>query len=255
MNHQILIASYHKDFVWLDYCLRSIEKFAKGFLLPVVAVDSSELSEAVARFSSRALVKPFDGPGFGRAQAAMMSGDLLCPDADYVCLWGSDFLARSEFTPDHYWQGFRKPIMYFQRWDVLAKTHPQVLFWKPGVEKALGGVSVNEFMRSPAHLIYPKVLYRLTRDLIERNTGMPFNDYVFHAVNREKNFSESNVLGEAAWRCAAGEYSWHDLSGLPWPERSPLIQFWSHGGLDRPMDRYGETRTPRDIIKETLGCV
>src|SRR5574342_144140 len=96
-RHQVLIASYNRDFVWLQYNLRSLRKFQAGFLPPVVCVDGGDFAAAQRLVSqdfpgARVMRKDGRGPGTGflRAQIAMMCGDLLCPQADYVYLLGSD---------------------------------------------------------------------------------------------------------------------------------------------------------------------
>ena len=257
-THQILIASYATDFLWLRHCLRSLEKFSTGFLRPVVAVPSEDYAEAdklCKQASSRAIVKNWDGPGFGRAQDAMMSGDILCPEADYFWLLGSDCLATRPFSPAAYCNAAGLPLMLYNTWEHCARHAPETLFWRSGVEKALGGKSHGEYMRR-LPLAYPGASLEPMRQHVSGLHGVRFTPYVYHAVNIEKNFSESNVMGEWAFRHHPGAYQWECLDGrsLQIPLNDlPLRQFWSHGGLDRPHD--GGTITPREVILQTLGSL
>lgn len=255
MKHQFLIASYRRDFDWLNYCLQSLEKFAVGFLPPVVVLDGSDMALARQRgFDKLAKLVRLDGPGFGRAQVAMMSGDIVCPEADYVYLIGSDTFAVRQFDPMHFWKcvdGKAKPVMLYNSFAHLEKINNGAKMWRPGTVAALGGSCENEFMRR-LPLVYPRELYASCRDAVSRHRGHTFDKYVFWAVNSVKNFSESNVLGEHAWRHFQDRYHWHCCDTQPYPEPNwPFVQFWSHGGLHAPCDKC-HNRIPMEIITETL---
>lgn len=259
MKHQILIASYKPDFIWLRQCLRSLEKFSTGFLPPTVAVPKEDFDEAMKMIATCGAVnvdlKAFDhGTKFGRAQLAMMHGDSLCPDADYYWLLGSDCLATAPFSPANYCDATTGlPFMLYHTWEFLEKHGRECLFWRAGTEAALGDKSHGEFMRR-LPIAYRRETARQAREWITKNVApMPFVEYVNHEVNVNRNFSESNVLGEFAWHRAPFDYVWVNLDfGLPagWP-LSPIRQFWSHGGFQRPSD--GDGRTPRAVITEALG--
>jgi hypothetical protein len=258
MKHQILIASYHKDFNWLRQCLRSLAKFSTGFLTPVIAVpgDDVDAAEDVTKGAKIGVVKAWDGPGFGRAQHAMMCGDELCPYTDYVWLLGSDCLAVEPFTPETYCGPNGLPFMLYNSWNHMRKHCPPTLHWKPGVEKALGWESQGEFMRR-LPLAYPVTMLPALREFIQRRHGISFRDYVLRSVNTERNFSESNVMGEWAYRMAHDAYNWVNMDKppagfVPWP-KNPIVQHWSHGGFDRPRDQDG--RTPRSVMVDVLGSL
>ena len=97
-THQILIASYTKDFQWLGPHLRSLRTTCIGFLPPTISVENGDYHEARRLADktfpeARVVVKDGRrGQGFMRAQISMMQCDLLCPDADFVYLVGSDCL-------------------------------------------------------------------------------------------------------------------------------------------------------------------
>lgn len=286
MKHQILIASYRRDFRWLKHCLASLSKYSVDFLTPVVALPSDDVdfyNQAVDPLGKLAIVKTFDGPGFGRAQAAMMSGDLLCPDADYIWLLGSDCLATRLFSPADYCDDLGRPVMLWNTWAHMEKHAKETVFWKNGVAAYTGLEPTGEFMRR-LPLAYPRDLFAKTRHVVA-NAGRPdlklneppdnwtvnpayvqgvFNEIVFDRVNRCRNFSESNILGEIGYRFFHDKWNWvnidkgcpPDPAGLPagvrpWPIALPVVQHWSHGGVDRPRDQDG--RTPRSVIAEALG--
>lgn len=265
-THQVLIASYCKDAEWLKYNLISLKKFSKGFLPPVVAVSAEDydLFRKIAdEHHPEAQIKIWDGTGFIRAQCAMMSGDILCPDADYVFLLGSDCLAFETFTPEPYFDENGLPVMLYNTYEHLLNYHPAVMPWKKGTERALGFDCPIESMRR-LPLLYPKSLYKPVRDYIETVHNMPFQDYMYSSEVKFGGNSESNILGSFAYRFMPEIYRWEKLDDEyqktvdRWP--NAVWQLWSHGGLDRPCDqRYsykGGTVfgiTPRQLIREVLG--
>lgn len=276
MNHQVLIASYKKDFVWLRPNLLSLRKHMKGFLHPVISVSSEDAAEArelVANVYPQCKVCVVNGrPGLGnlRAQVSMMCGDLLCEEADYVWLVGSDCVVSGEFTPEPFFRNGR-PVMLINTYEELLKVAPGILPWQLGTEAAVGFQPVYEYMRR-LPLMYPRALFPAVRRHIESLHGKKFEDYVYdigayaQKSNRSDaaNFSESNVMGAFAHRFMPEAYEWvcldEDYAGEMAKLPNPMIQFWSHGGMEHPMDgdfAYGEGKrtlgkTPREVIREIL---
>ncbi len=261
-KHQILIASFHRDFEWLRYCLLSLERFATGFLPTVIAYPEEDLEHVLSLshwFGDHGVFncefRVWNGPGFGRAQDAMMSGDILCPEADYFWLLGSDCLAIEPFTPDTFCFHDGRPVMLWNSWEVLAKHHPQALAWRSGVEEALGWPSHGEFMRK-LPLAYPRAMMEPMRVHIANRHGVRFTPYVHDRVNRVGNFSESNVMGE--WMFVRNPDAVHFVNidehqpEIRLDKMTPIRQFWSHGGFDRVRDGF-VSETPRKLIESTLG--
>lgn len=255
VNHQFLVASYRKDFEWLIHNIRSLQKFSVGFLPPAVVVPGSDYVECQRLLKGLPCdIQVKDGPGFGRAQVVMMSGDIHCPKADFVYLTGSDCMAIRRFDYTEYWKrdeatGTDKPIMLWNTWDHLAKHKANCLFWRAGTEHALGGVSAGEFMRR-LPIVYPRDLYPRVRGHISNLHG-DFEKYVNHHVNTVRNFSESDVMGEFAYRYMRQYYTWICLDNAPYDGAMAMTQFWSRMGVRHPSDRHNG-RLPIDVIRETL---
>lgn len=252
-THQFLVASYRRDFPWLRENLRSLQKFSRGFLPPVAVVppEDEALARAVVGQVGYGEVQVKAGPGFGRAQVVMMSGDIHCPKADYVYLTGSDCMAVRDFDHTEYWLD-GKPLMLWNTWAHLAKYGSPGMMWKSGTEAALGGVSQGEFMRR-LPICYPRALYAACRAAVEARHGN-FERYVLHSVNHVRNFSESNVLGEYAFRHMQDAYRWWCLDKEHYLGAFAMRQFWSHGGFGRPDPNFGG-KTPQQVIIETLGSL
>jgi hypothetical protein len=280
MNHQILIASYSKDFIWLGPCLASLNKFCNGFLPPVISVapdDAEGANELVNRFYPEATVvvhcdERGKAKGNLRAQMSMMHGDRLCRAADYIWLVGSDCIVHKEFSPEPFFRD-GKPVMLINTYEHLLKYVPRACIqpWQQGVEWALGFSPSYEYMRR-LPLMYPRDLFIATRFAVENRHGVPFEDFVYNGSTKvfngdrpersdASNFSESNLLGAYAHKYTPDMFEWVDLDNQPNPIPNPMIQFWSHGGLDKECDiRFdysgGNTfgKVPRAVITEILGA-
>lgn len=276
MTHQVLISSYQKDFQWLYWNLVTLKRFMRGFLPPVINVssgDAAECRELVARTFPEAKVWVFDGrPGLGnlRAQVGMCMGDKLCEGADYIWLLGSDCVVSGDFSPEPFFRN-GKPVMLINSYEKLLQYAPGIGPWRVGTTNAIGFIPDYEYMRR-LPLIYPTGLFEPMRRHIEALHEKCFSDYVYgigayaQRSNRSDaaNFSESNVMGAFADRYMHDAYEWvnldEDYEGEMAKLPSPLIQFWSFGGLDTPADvrfAYGDGqntfgKTPRQVIKEIL---
>lgn len=258
MTSQVLIASYHKDFPWLEHCLKSLRLQSKGFLPPVVAVSRADLDGArrlAADVFPETQVKVKDGHGFLRAQIAMMQGDLLCPEADVVFLLGSDCFALRPFSPEPFFKD-GKPEMLYTPHALITKYYGFELPWREGTFQILGTKPEFEFMRR-LPLLYPKELFAPFRSFVERFHGAAFDDIIYESEPRG-NCSESNLMGAWAWQYARHLYAWTRTDEPGFTEiQNPILQCWSHGGLDRPCDKAadycgGSTRgkTAREVFND-----
>ncbi len=258
MKYQPFIASYRKDFEWLEFLLRSIDVRSRGFERPVVCVPPDQADEARARFPGAIVTLQDEVPDgvtpwrrFLAAQVAMMECDIHCPDADFVWLFGSDCFVRGPLYPETGMFSGR-PVMPFS---MYADIGPGPDWWKAGTEAALQFPSVErEFMRR-LPLVYPRVLYPAVRKHIEHAHGMSFKGYVYSTADA-KNFSESNVLGAYAWEYRRHLFEWVNLGVGNNAQRfgMPVIQFWSHGGLDLPCDQHHALhgQIPREFMTREL---
>jgi hypothetical protein len=264
-THEVFIASYEKDFPWLDVNLRSLRRFSEGFLPPVVCVERHEVRSAKQYTDGAHLcAKDGRGPGTGflRAQIAMMCADIMCPSADYIYLLGSDCMAFRRFAPDVYW--FRdKPVMLYNSYAELGNMDA-VGMWQGSTEQVLGFSCPNETMRR-LPLVYPRELFPAVRKHIEDRHGMAFEDYIY---KKGHPLSESNILGCYALKFMPERYTWlhaspSDPSYVEYrtPLSDSIAQFWSHGGLDHPQTlaldyapgKNTHGKTPREIIRDVLG--
>ena len=267
MTHQPLVASYRKDLDWCFHLVTSLRLFSEGFLPPVVVVPSADervFRQVLVTADPKVIIRTSDVPRqyqnyawapFMRAQIAMMSGDLHCT-GDVVWLFGSDCFVTGALRPSDLMVSGR-PVMPFSSYAELSTGHPACLVWRKGSTDALGWTPEHEFMRR-LPLLYPRSLYPAVRRHVASGSDRleDFEARVYQ-LGTHKNFSESNVMGAFAWKEMPDLYEWFLLDGSGYPifqKMFPvnMIQFWSHGGLDRPCDQYHEChgKTPRSVMNE-----
>lgn len=272
MKSQVLICSYSRDLIWLQFALLSLHKFNKGFLPPCICVDQKDLAATMAIVDwaypgCGIVVKNGRNPqqGFMRAQVAMMQADLLCRDADNIFFLGSDCIAYKEFSPAPYLDAQGRPAVLYSSYQVMSEVHADTIPWRKGVTRVLGFEPPSEYMRRLPS-VFPRSIFEPMRRHVEKMHGMPFEDYIYEADAAHKNTSEANILGAFAAHYMPETCHWVDIAAAGmygsevngWP--SSICQMWSHGGRDRPMDQnvilpdgtHTVGRTPRAVHNQVL---
>jgi hypothetical protein len=246
MTTDIFIATYAKDKLYFDWCMKSIRKFASGFnavVLIVPETDAAQFTEYGARIKT--YVRD-SNPAKGQihAQAMKCMADLHC-ESDFILHTDSDCVFTEPVTPEDYFMG-RKPVMLIRPFNSLPPSNP----WKEPTERALGWpVNFETMARHPQ--VNPRRIYHDMRERIENLHGKPFVDYVLSQKHDFPwGFSEHCCIGayalhDAYWK---NEYHWVDLTKSARP-KDKLYQAWSHsppeveqdmphGGRDTPMEVY-----------------
>ncbi len=266
MTHQIFTASYHGDAQWYRFSLQSMKKFCVGFLPPVVCVskaDEAQFRAICDEVYPETTVAVLDGSGVSRAQVAMLRVDEMCPSADILWLMGSDCTVSSEMRPEPFLHTDGRPVMLYNTYHHLLQHAPGVMPWKIGTERILGFKTPVESMRRVPTLATPE-LYRRTREHIEKLHGKLFDKFIVEDYKQHKNTSETNIIGSYAWEFMRDAFHWenmdHRYEEVMRKYPNPVLQWWSHAGVDAVCDRDmkypgGSTlrKRPRQVIKEILG--
>lgn len=245
MNVSIFIVSHQRDYNWLRYCLRSIEKFATGFhevcLMVPATDDANDLSRMVFGYKGSVPLRlvSFDqwpGKGMMHHEWLIVSADQHCPNSNHILHTDSDCIFIEPVRPEDYFVD-GKPVLIYASYDwVVKKFHNEnYRHWKTATEKAIGGTNRFEFMRRhPA--VHARAVYQKTRELIATHTNKDPNNYVRSCKDEYPHeFCEFVTLGEVAWRHFRRDYHWINQELEPWP-KDKLCQFWSHGPMNVPQD-------------------
>lgn len=267
MKTELFICSFHKDFPYLSYCLRSIEKFARGFSGVTIVVpdyDLSTLNKMVCELSGESGI-PFyckSGPewenkGFLWHEAQIVRADEWCPAADFICHFDSDCIFTEPVTPERFFCS-GKPILRYEAYATIGARVPGVLKWKEATEACVPFKSLYETMRCHT-MTHIRDTYAKTRQLIEQTTGKNWYEYILSCRNEyPQTFAEFPTLGAVAMECFPNRYFLYDCGKQSNPDRQdiPVIQFWSHGKTDEPQHIWvfgKQTHViPEQVVREYL---
>lgn len=263
--YDIFIVSCEKHFHWLQWALKSIVRFAKGFRQVMVAIpdnDMSGLNSWLPEFSNNTgvpirfkMFRDWKDKGFLCHEWQIICADQFT-DADYFIHLDSDTLFVEPVTPaDYFVDG--KPVLMHGSYQWLHQVvQANLMMWRETVVNAIGGdVPMETMRRHPA--VHPRMIYGLTRKCIEQHTGKHPMEYV-HGCQESfpQGFCEFNTLGAVAWRHERDRYHWIDHQRLhetntPWPN-SKLVQCWSHSPPEIPQEPVYEGRPFRCTPEELL---
>jgi hypothetical protein len=242
-----MIVSFRRDYEFLTYALRSIQKFATGFNKVVVVVpdvDDNLFKPLVEQFGIvlHSVHEP-KGQEFNNHQQIICHAELYC-DADFILHMDSDCLWSAPVTPDDYlFPGktggipvkSRKPILLHRPYSTV--TDANHAGWKTRAEKALKRPVLYDFMvRHPA--VHWRRTYPGLRAHVERVHSLEeggFKKWVLsQSSDFPQGFAEFPTLGAYAYRYMHNDYCWVDIDAGPEPPNK-LIQGWSREGMDYVM--------------------
>jgi hypothetical protein len=232
MNTEIFIVSCGRHFPWLEYCLKSIDKYATGFSGVTVLIPAYDLDAFMALGlklpSTNLKIRVGDewtNKGMLWHMAMVMNADEWCPEADFILHTDSDCVFSEPVTPDDYFKD-GKPILYHERFKSLGAKHPDVLRWQEVVQACVTFPVTQETMRRhPA--VHPRKVYKQSRKEIEKKTNKPWDQYIFEQRNEfPQSFCEFVTLGNVGMRYFPNEYCLYDTEKNSWPHQK-IVQFSS----------------------------
>jgi hypothetical protein len=262
MQTDILIVTCARHYPWLQFCLRSVVRFARGFRQVKVLVpleDLSAMSPILTELSTEfgvavrvAAYEDWPGKGFLRHEHVIMCADEYT-DADFIYHMDSDCLFVEPTMPSDYFQNDKPVLLYGSYHWLVTSQQANLGMWKEGVEKAIGGTSVNEFMRRP-QIVHRRETYAKARECIEAHTRKSAADYIRSCEESfPQTFCEFNTLGEVAWRHFHDDYCWKNQELGEFPKPHKVVQFWSHASPDQPQKPYYKDQpfecTPESLLK------
>lgn len=239
MNTEIFIVSCKRDVEFLRYCLKSIERFSRGFSGVRVLVPRVD-QDLFSFVKETAVLEVYDEhptKGMLDHEAQIMGSDVWCPNADAILHLDSDCIFWEPVTPDDYFVD-GKPILYRERYSTL--TNKLRLNWWKAVNRATKIDAEWETMvRHPA--VHIREVYPAARALITEEWGMWARDYILTCENSfPQTFAEFPTLGAVAIKHFADKYHFLDYDvrtpdgGYDYVRgKDKLTAHWSHGGIDR----------------------
>lgn len=266
----IFIVSFARDIDMLDYLLKSLRKYARGFSGITIAVPTRDARQFQKLVREGVTLVTFDEPegkGMLAHEIAKCRADEYCPDADYILHLDSDLIAWQPVTPSDFIED-GKCLLVREDYNLIEPRNPNRLIWRDCVERATGIISKFCYMvRHPN--VYPIDLYRHTRAVVERHTGADFDEYVLSCENGfPQGFAEFPTLASVGMRDMPEKFNitdyWHELDAqancvptrdhqyIYLPGRDKFCEGWSHGGLGRykrDWDRFLAGELPKHYLK------
>jgi hypothetical protein len=236
MTCSIFIKSFPKDFGWLNYCLKSIHRFATGFdEIVVVIPEGSDLSltqERVVKVqepgpSASSFVE--HGAGYAFQQVVKMNADKYC-QSDFILHMDSDTIFTHPVTPKDLMvlNGFNEnPLWLMTPFSEILPTDKNLAAHVESM-RAFSGIDPEfEYMRRAGQII-PRWAYGCFREYCISRHGKTFEEYAM--AQGFRGVSEFNFMGQFLHREFHNFIHFHDTRfGIP---ESFVNQAWSWGGLD-----------------------
>jgi hypothetical protein len=245
MRVHILILSWAPDREWLSFCLRSIQRFARGFSGVTVVYptgDDSVMRPLCEQFGATGRPQDEPPPPFGHLGQNLTKSraDLIVPvGTTHVWHFDSDCVLVADAEPGHYMRG-DLPVLVHRRWEDAGQAD----CWREPTRRALGWDPPFETMACMP-IMYDVRVYAMVRQHVSAVHGVPFEQYVMGCrPTWPYGYCEFNVLGgfvfaKAPELCAPALVGPRPWSGLA----DNVRQLWSHDNLTPEM---------RDWLEETI---
>lgn len=266
MKVSILIVTHAKDFRYLVYCLRSINKFARGFSEVVILFPDKDWAEFTSKIGPEIMgqdvvsyrpVSFSEWPNMGMVHHMheIFRSDFYFPHSDFVTHFDSDCIFTGPVSPETFIHN-EKPVLRYEPFSSIGVRHPGVLRWKEAAQYCLPFPVNNETMRHPGQTWHTG-LYPRARELVEMKVGKSFTDFMKTRRNSyPQDFCEFVTLGNVAMNTFADHYELYNMATQRNPDRVelPIIQTWSHQEPGLPIELWiwGERKkvVPLEIFKE-----
>ena len=232
MTCDIFIRSYHKDFEWLRYCLRSIRKHGRGFRRVLLVVPPSSFKPAAAFFELSDAVfcgREYRDDYLGQQVTKLYADEYT--DADYICHVDSDYLFWRELTAEELIPG-GTPLIAWTPYSEL----PDDSVWQRITETFICEQVPGNFMRRPP-FVFPRWLYPRLRDYAEQKHAQSIDNYVMSQPPR--GFSEFNALAAYAFHFHRDAFRWEQMRAHDNNETF-CKWYWSLGGLTPAIRRQAD---------------
>lgn len=230
----IFIKTYHKDFIWLEYALRSIKKFAVGFrnIIIVSDDDGNKLPEHFKNIIDFTIIyvkvpltsiKMEVGAGYVWQQIIKLSW-YNYTDADSVVIIDSDEMLTCPTTPDSF-KTNGKYNWFFREW----KDAERAICHKDAVDKFLKYDTKYECMWAPVFYFTLSASRALERYLIETHGTCDIWKIV--CTLGLKRLSEFNIYGNYIHKIQHPDYNYlYDTAGA---FNHNILLSWSWGGMTK----------------------
>lgn len=230
----ILIPTYHADFVWLDFCLRAVKKFTSefrnviivsdndGHTVPNSILDIMPVTVVYKDVPTKWPTKLNHRPGYLWQQILKLSW-MDYTDADAVLILDSDEMLVSHITPSTFRDKRGRWRWAYRNWEDAGSAN----MWKVPTQEILKFEPQYEAMPFAPFIFERKITYDFIQYLKEIHGATNLFD-VFFKYNMTL-FSEYNAYGSYVLKFDTDVYYplVNDFKG----QNNLIIKSWSYGGV------------------------
>jgi len=239
----LVTVTYPPDYGWLRHATKSIERYLTGFdrwflwvPLPVDAGVSRLVGEYRGKIPLEVKWFPeWPGRGFCHHEWIIVGSDKL-HDRKFQTFttWDADMILTRPADAQEFFGAGGKPILPVR--DIGPWAEPRLRRWHQAVKDAIGIYPETDGMGWLPLTYFRDTLHK-AQELIQAHTGKTAEEYIRSCKNDfPQTFAEFNTLSYVAWRFHKDRYDFRQ--GMdPWGQRT-ICHFWSHGGLDTPLECY-----------------
>ena len=232
----ILIPTYHADFIWLDFCVRSVKKFTSGFRNVIIVSDNDghNVPQSILDIIPVKVIykdvptkwphKLKHRPGYLWQQILKLSW-MEYTDADAVLVLDSDEMLVKDVNPSTFRDDNGRWRWPYRNWEYADSAN----MWKIPTQDVLKFEPEYEAMPFAPFILERKMTYKFVEYLkqIHGATDL-FN--VFFKYNMTL-FSEYNAYGSFVLKFGKDVY--YPLINNFEHHNSLLIKSWSYGGVSK----------------------
>ena len=222
MKCDIFIRSYKKDSEWLEYCIKSIEKYASGF--NDIIITYPEGDDCCNHSSAKNFpIKEIHPDGYIDQQLTKLNANKYTgDDTTHILFIDSDCCFFDKFTPETYCIN-ESPYVCITHYDYLDTP------WKSITQDIMGIEIEYEFMRRQP-LMYRKESLINLQNWFLYTKSITLTDFMANVEGRK--VSEYNILGSYVYYINGHDkYKWinTNLDIIPY---NPIRQFRSWDGIN-----------------------
>jgi len=229
MKVDIFIRSYEKDFQWLQYCLRSIKRYALGFNEVVIVYPKTEAKIDFLGFKTIQIENQCEDDYVGQQLTKFTANRYVSKETTHILFVDSDCCFYDFFEPQTYMEN-GKPVIHITNYCHI----PESAFWKPITEAFFNNSFLVdfEFMRCQPLLFEKQTLIDLQKwAIINKRKTI---DSICKTI-KSRGLSEFNILGAYLYYVnKKNNYCFIDTKTKI--RRNPCKQYWSWGKINRSIE-------------------
>ena len=249
----ILLVTYVNDFVWAEYCVKSLKKYAKGFRIVILVTDDdgNTVPDSLTNIMPINVVhvkQPSTFPPNLQHRTGYLWQQYLklnwmeYTDADAILVIDSDEMLTKELTPSDFRDAHGRWRWFYRNWEFADAAN----VWKTPTEDVLRFEPEYEAMCCSLFIFERNMTYRFIEYLRAIHGASSLWD-VFFKYDL-KLFSEFNTYGSFVNKFD-NEKVYYKVVNNTNPKmycNSNVHRSWSYGGL------HEEDKKQRDLILQDL---